>query len=100
MSRATNGIHTITIPATNKKGVRPRVKVGDRVQFSSEDGRFNINFPRVWPFKKPHSKIGSRFDKEAELWKSRILTLVEKKAAKFDCYIKNYGGPAGSEYGG
>lgn len=99
MSRATNGIHTITVPAANKKGVKPTVKVGDKVQFSSQD-QFKIEFPSLWPFKKPQSSIVSRFDKAAELWKSKILTLVVGKRAKFDCYIKNYGVSEGTPYGG
>ena len=108
MSRATSGNHTITVPAANKEGVRPKVKVGDKVHFSSRNGRFTIEFQRVWPFEKPHSSNGSRFDKSigsrfykaAQLWKSRMLTLVVGKPAKFDCYIENYGGPKGSLYGG
>jgi|SRR5215472_2581980 hypothetical protein len=108
MPRTTNGIHTITVPAANKQGVRPKVKVGDKVQFSSGDGRFKIEFQSVWPFEKPHSSNGSRFDKSissrfykaAQLWKSRRLTLVEGKPAKFSCYIENYSVSGRPPYGG
>src|SRR5262245_6724013 len=108
MARARNAVQTITVRA-GKKVITPKSpKPGERLQFSGP-GQFRIELTDEWPFTKPHSSYGSRFDqrlrspcyKAARRWKSRTLTLVKGAEAEFDCYTLNPKGvPMKKKYGG
>ena len=101
--------HNINVQEDKEVKTPKVLKAGERLHFSSRDGRFRIEFPEAWPFTKPHSSngaqfqksIGSRFYKADKLWRSKKLILVNGKEAKFNCFMRNLGGPFRSlEYGG
>ena len=108
VARARHAVQTITVQAGKEVNTPKKPKTGERLQFSSRDGRFRIEFPAEWPFTKPHSSNGSRFDKSIssrfykadQLWKSRRLILVEGGSAKFNCFLIDRDTVKRLEYGG